>query len=74
VGYPPPTSNTQTQFQNPLSQNQMMQFRAQVMAYRILARNQQLPQQVILAAQVRFEDYAFNSLNNTQFLSGEKSG
>ena len=55
AGYTPPPSNMQTQFQNPLSQNQMMQFRAQVMAYRILARNQQLPQQVILAAQVLFK-------------------
>ena len=42
-GYPP----------SPFAGPQMVQLRAQIMAYRILARNQPLPPQISLAVQVR---------------------
>ena len=44
-GYPPS--------QSPFASPQMVQLRAQIMAYRILARNQPLPPQITLAVQVR---------------------
>ena len=36
-----------------LAHTQMLQLRAQIMAYRILARNQPLPPQIAMAVQVR---------------------
>merc|ERR1712080_554654 len=42
-----PNPNDRTNFQN----TQMLQLRAQIMAYRILARNQPLPPQIAMAVQ-----------------------
>jgi len=55
AGYPggPPGPGGPVPPAGSLAHTQMLQLRAQIMAYRILARNQPLPPQIAMAVQVR---------------------
>ena len=55
-GYPPSAS--------PFAGPQMVQLRAQIMAYRILARNQPLPPQISLAVQVRYFIFLLSTISH----------
>lgn len=47
-----------------LAHTQMLQLRAQIMAYRILARNQPLPPQIAMAVQVRMSNIKLRTVNS----------